>query len=136
MSMPVSEQSPAPQMSIDIPSAPATPVSSAAAPQSSPSPALLTPQLDRLLRAARHCALPASPRAEPPPGSPAGTPNQTTLLALSNSVPPRMARNHWCLADYVVGDKLYTGACIAWLPNAELSIVQLLRLRALLCHEF
>jgi hypothetical protein len=64
------------------------------------------------MRAARHCTLPPSPRAEPPPGSPAGTPNSTTLLALSATVPPRMVRPHWCLSDYVIGDKLYTGGWV------------------------
>ncbi len=88
---------------------PATPTHPPGVHSAISAPALLTPQLERLLRAARHCVLPPSPRAEPPPGSPAGTPNQTTLLALSHTLPPRMVRQHWCVDDYVMGEKLYTG---------------------------
>jgi hypothetical protein len=63
-----------------------------------------TPALDRLMHSARHCSLPPSPRVE------AGAPgNATALLSLSPTVPPRMQRANWCLDDYTVSDKLYTG---------------------------
>lgn len=77
----------------------------AAASESNQSPSLMTPSLERLLSAARHCNLPPSPRTPEP-----GTPNyQTILLSLSLTVPPRMQRKNWCLDDYTVLEKLYTG---------------------------
>ena len=68
-------------------------------------PMVLFPALGSLLEAARNCALPPS-RTVPE----AGTPNYpTSMLALSSTMPPRMARSCWCLADYTVLEKLYKG---------------------------
>ncbi len=63
------------------------------------------PALTALLEAARNCSLPPS-RTEPEPGPPN---YQPSMLALAVSVPPRMQRASWCLADYVVLEKLYKG---------------------------
>eukprot|EP00798_Chlamydomonas_sp_ICE-L_P020296 gene20296-27053_t len=68
-------------------------------------PSLITPSLERLLSAARHCNLPPSPRCPEP-----GTPNYPTImLSMSLSLPPSMQRKNWCLHDYAVTEKLYTG---------------------------
>eukprot|EP00955_Chlamydomonas_euryale_P001320 15404-Chlamydomonas_euryale.AAC.5 len=63
------------------------------------------PELTALVRAARACALPPARRSPE-----AWTPDYpSTMLALSNTAPPAMARQRWCLADYHLVAKLYKG---------------------------
>ncbi len=50
-------------------------------------------------------------------GAPPGTPNLTTPLSMSYSLPPNMIRSHWCLDDYHVGEKLYTGGGFLLIKN-------------------
>eukprot|EP00798_Chlamydomonas_sp_ICE-L_P012871 gene12871-5377_t len=66
---------------------------------------VMSPSLHRLFHAAKQCSLPPSPRIPEP-----GTPNYPTLmLSMSSMLPPSMQRNNWCLDDYQLGEKLYTG---------------------------
>jgi hypothetical protein len=72
---------------------------------SSDAPMRTYPELGALLEAARNCSLPPS-RTQPEPG----TPNYpTSMLAVSMTLPPRMQRSSWCLADYTIIEKLYKG---------------------------
>ena len=75
---------------------------------SPPSTPTSTHSLEKLMHLARNCQLPPSPRAEDLPMSPSGG-HQTVQLALSPALPPRMHRVNWCLDDYTIGEKLYTG---------------------------
>jgi len=59
------------------------------------------------------------PSFAPPPPSPG---RKSTLLAICPHLPPSMQRAEWCLDDYVVMDKLYTGyasvgECTGWLAH-------------------
>ncbi|MEW5299405.1 MAG: hypothetical protein WDW36_002424 [Sanguina aurantia] len=76
--------------------------------------------LDKLLESARNCALPctvvrpgsaealAKVAAAAVPDSPQPA-AETTILTISQLLPLRMGREVWNLADYHIGDKLYTG---------------------------
>ncbi|KAL6756955.1 kinase-like domain-containing protein [Haematococcus lacustris] len=88
---------------------PGTPILAPPTPVHPSAPALITPHLTRLMECAKHCRLPPSPRVEPPAGAPPGTPNLTTPLVMSYTLPPSMQRQHWCVDDYTIMDKLYTG---------------------------
>ncbi|MEW5312978.1 MAG: hypothetical protein WDW38_004574 [Sanguina aurantia] len=76
--------------------------------------------LDKLLESARNCALPCTvvkpAGAEAPAHIAAATlldsaqpVAETTILTISQLLPLRMGREAWNLADYHIGDKLYTG---------------------------
>lgn len=68
-------------------------------------PMTVYPELDMLIGAARKCALPPARKAPD-----AWTPNYpSTMLALSSTASPSMARASWCLADYQLVAKLYKG---------------------------
>ena len=91
------------------PDSPASPASAAAAAIAAAAaahkPMAVFPALTRLYAAARMCALPPSCTVPEP-----GTPHYPSeMLALSLSAPTRMSRPSWCLADYAIIEKLYTG---------------------------
>ncbi|GAX83446.1 hypothetical protein CEUSTIGMA_g10871.t1 [Chlamydomonas eustigma] len=68
-------------------------------------PMIVYSALGKLLETARQCALPPS-RKEPKSGA---KDYPTVMLALSKCLPFHMQRPTWCLADYVVTEKLYKG---------------------------
>lgn len=88
---------------------PSGPSASSPRPPASPKPTM--PSAHRSGSPARHPSVTA-PAAAPAAAAPAPVkppPPDTILLAVAPVLPPNMARENWCMKDYAIVEKMYTG---------------------------